>query len=370
MSGRQGLAEPVEVFIGFTHALRAAGLAVDHAHAFMEAIAQLDAGNRSDVYWSGRATLCSSPDDLDVYDAVFERWFSADRRPRLDERTPVPSRRLSPTSTIGDDSADRAGEDRVIAVVASAEEQLRHRDVGTLTAEERRHLAHLFARLDARLPLRSGRRRRPHRRGEIDPGRTVRDQLRRAGEPGPIRHRRPRPRPRRVVFLVDVSGSMEPYADSLLRLAHRVVLAAPRTTEVFTIGTRLTRVTAALRIPDPEKALDVAGRTVPDWSGGTRLGEVLRAFLDRWGQRGVARGAVVVIASDGWERGDPEQLGEQVERLRRLAHAVLWANPHRGREGYAPIQGGIAAALPHLDGLVAGHSFAAFADLLEMVGDA
>jgi len=364
-------AKPVEIFVGFTHALRAAGLPVDHAHAFLEAIARLDAGSRSDVYWSGRATLCSGPDDLDIYDAVFERWFSGDRLLRGDDRPASPPRRLSPTSSIDDgDSADRFGEDRMVAIVASAEEQLRHRDVSDLTAEERRHLAHLFGRLDARAPLRAGLRRRPHRRGEIDPGRTIRDQLRRAGEPGPLRRRRPRPRPRRVVFLVDVSGSMEPYADSLLRLAHRVVLAAPRTSEVFTIGTRLTRVTTALRIPDPEKALDVAGRTVPDWSGGTRLGEVLRAFLDRWGQRGAARGAVVVIASDGWERGDPARLGEQVERLRRLAHAVIWANPHRGREGYAPIQGGIAAALPHIDGLVAGHSFAAFADLLEMVADA
>ncbi|MGI9083803.1 MAG: vWA domain-containing protein [Aeromicrobium sp.] len=362
--------DALEPFIGFTHALRAAGLPIDHAHAFVEAVAQLDAGSRTDVYWSGRATLCTGPEDVDVYDAVFERWFSSDRRPRLQAQKPTPPRRLAPTSTIGEDAADRAGEDQVVAVVASAEEHLRHRDVGGLSTDERRHLALLFSRLDARTPLRTGRRRRPHRRGEIDPGRTVRDQLRRAGEPGPLRHRRPRPRPRRVVFLVDVSGSMEPYADSLLRLAHRIVLAAPRTTEVFTVGTRLTRVTTALRIPDPEKALDVAGRTVPDWSGGTRLGEVLRAFLDRWGQRGVARGAVVVIASDGWERGDPDQLGEQVERLRRLAHAVLWANPHRGRAGYAPIQGGIAAALPHVDGLVAGHSFAAFADLLEMVADA
>ncbi|MGH3458197.1 vWA domain-containing protein [Aeromicrobium sp.] len=360
---------PVEVFIGFTRALRAAGLPIDHAHAFVEAVAHLDAGSRSDVYWSGRATLCAGPDDLEVYDAVFDRWFSTDQ-PRPHDAAPTPPRRLAPTSTIGDDDADRAGDDRVIAVVASTEEHLRHRDVGDLTTDERRHLAHMFSRLDARLPMRSGRRRRPHRRGEIDPGRTVRDQLRRAGEPGPMRHRRPRPRPRRVVFLIDVSGSMEPYADSLLRLAHRVVMAAPRSTEVFTIGTRLTRVTTALRIPDAEKALDVAGRTVPDWSGGTRLGEVLRAFLDRWGQRGVARGAVVVIASDGWERGDPEQLGEQVERLSRLAHAVVWANPHRGRAGYAPIQGGIAAVLPHIDGLVAGHSFAAFADLLEMVADA
>ena len=371
-STRDRVDEPVEAFVGFTHALRAAGLAVDHAHAFLEAVSHLDAGRRDDVYWSGRATLCTGPDDRDVYDAVFDRWFSAERRPGLPiDQSSTPARRLAPTSTLGDDdAAGREGDDRAVAVVASTEEQLRHRDVGGLTTEERRHLNHLFSRLDARVPLRTGRRRRPHRRGEIDPGRTVRDQLRRAGEPGPMRHRRRHPRPRRVVFLVDVSGSMEPYADSLLRLAHRLVVAAPRTTEVFTIGTRLTRVTTAMRIPDAEKALDVAGRTVPDWSGGTRLGEVLKAFLDRWGQRGIARSAVVVIASDGWERGDPEQLGAQVRRLRRLAHAVLWANPHRGRAGYAPIQGGIAAALPHIDGLVAGHSFAAFADLLEMVADA
>ncbi|MGZ5389217.1 MAG: VWA domain-containing protein, partial [Aeromicrobium sp.] len=160
------------------------------------------------------------------------------------------------------------------------------------------------------------------------------------------------------------------YADSLLRLAHRVVLASPYRAEVFTLGTRLTRVTTAMRIKDPEQALRVAGNTVPDWSGGTRLGEALRAFNERWGQRGLARGAVVVIASDGWERGDPELLGEQVQRLQRLAHLVLWSNPHRGKAGYEPIQGGIAAALPYVDKLVAGHSVAAFTDLLELISDA
>ncbi len=163
---------------------------------------------------------------------------------------------------------------------------------------------------------------------------------------------------------------MESYADSLLRLAHRIVMAAPHTTEVFTLGTRLTRVTAAMRIRDPEHALRVAGETVPDWSGGTRLGEVLRAFNDRWGQRGVARGAVVVIASDGWERGNAELLGDQVHRLQRLAHCVIWSNPHRGKVGYAPIQGGIVASLPYVDQLVAGHSLAMFTELLELISDA
>jgi uncharacterized protein with von Willebrand factor type A (vWA) domain len=358
----------VEMLVGFTHALRAAGLAADHAQDFVEAVGRLDVGRRADVYWAGRSTLCHDPEDFEAYDQVFDRWFSTERRPRQAEAA-TPPRQVVRATLDGGDTAEGETEN-LVAVVASAEEQLRHRDVASLSPSERRRLAQLFMRLEVRSPRRRSRRREPHRRGEVDPARTVRDQLRRAGEPGPLRRRRPRQSQRRVVFLVDVSGSMEAYADSLLRLAHRAVMAHPHTTEVFTLGTRLTRVTPALRISDPDRALDVAGRTVPDWSGGTRLGEVLRAFLDRWGQRGLARGAVVVIASDGWERGDPVLLGEQMLRLNRLAHAVIWSNPHRGRAGYAPVQGGIVAALPHLDGLVAGHSFDAFAELLEMVADA
>ena len=171
------------------------------------------------------------------------------------------------------------------------------------------------------------------------------------------------------MLLVDVSGSMEPYADALLRLGHRMMHTIGMV-EVFTIGTRLTRVTPAMRLRDPEQALRMAGHAVPDWSGGTRLGEALRAFTVRWGQRGTARGAVVVIASDGWERGDPRLLGEQVARLARLAHAVIWMNPHKGKAGYLPVQGGIAAALPNLDRLVAGHSRSSFAELMTVVADA
>ncbi|HEX7161072.1 MAG TPA: VWA domain-containing protein, partial [Trebonia sp.] len=174
-----------------------------------------------------------------------------------------------------------------------------------------------------------------------------------------------RAKPRRLVLLLDVSGSMAPYADVLLRFAHAAVRVAPATSEVFTVSTRLTRISRQLRIRDPDLALRAAGAAVPDWSGGTLLGETLRAFLDRWGQRGTARRAVVVIASDGWERGDATLLGEQAARLARLAHAIIWVNPHKGKSGFAPETAGMVAVLPHIDELVAGHSF----DALRRVAD-
>jgi uncharacterized protein with von Willebrand factor type A (vWA) domain len=172
------------------------------------------------------------------------------------------------------------------------------------------------------------------------------------------------------VLLVDVSGSMAPYADTLLRVAHVVTAQLGSAVEVFTVGTRLTRVTDAMRLRDPARAVNRAGQTVPDWSGGTRLGETLKVFCDRWGQRGTARGAVVVLASDGWERGDTALLGEQVQRLARLAHRLVWVNPHAGKAGYQPVQAGMMAALPFVDDFLAGHSLATFAQLLEVVARA
>jgi uncharacterized protein with von Willebrand factor type A (vWA) domain len=176
-----------------------------------------------------------------------------------------------------------------------------------------------------------------------------------------------------VVLLVDVSGSMSGYADPLLRLAHRFTQVGRErrgVVETFTVGTRLTHLTRAMRLRDSERALVAAGETVPDWSGGTRLGETLRFFLDRWGQRGMARGAVVVVFSDGWERGDPALLAEQMARLHRVAHRVVWVNPHRGKAGYEPVQQGVLAALPYIDDFVAGHSLATYADLTEVVSRA
>ena len=170
-----------------------------------------------------------------------------------------------------------------------------------------------------------------------------------------------------MVLLLDVSGSMSGYADAQLRLAHRIVTATDRV-EVFTLGTRLTHVTRALRQRDVDRALVAAGQVVPDWSGGTRLGETLKAFISR--RRDTARGAVVVLVSDGWERGSADLLGEQMARLQRIAHRVVWANPHSGKAGYAPVQQGIAAALPYIDDFVAGHSLASYRELLGVIARA
>jgi uncharacterized protein with von Willebrand factor type A (vWA) domain len=169
------------------------------------------------------------------------------------------------------------------------------------------------------------------------------------------------------VLLVDVSGSMSGYADVLLRFAHAATRRRGARTEVFTLGTRLTRVTREMTGPDPERAMGAVAAAVPDWSGGTRLGALLREFLDRWGQRGAARGAVVVIMSDGWERDDPAVLGAQMSRLALLAHRVVWCNPRAGRPGFAPLAGGLAAALPYVDDFVSGHSLAALEQLARIV---
>ncbi len=361
---------PDEMLVAFTRTVRHAGVAVtaDRTQAFLRATSLVDAGDRRGVFWAGRSTLCSSPEDLERYDAAFRAWFSAEGSPR--RHIEPATRTVQRASLVPGATGDDVGEEQAVRALASSNEVLRHRDIGQLDAAERRLLATLFAGLRVDPPRRRSPRRGPSHRGDIDPRRTLREQLQRAGEPGPLRHRRPRTKARRIVLLVDVSGSMEPYADSLLRLGHRMSHAVPGRVEVFTIGTRLTRVTTALRLRDPDQALKAAGQSVPDWSGGTRLGESIRAFTTRWGQRGMARGSVVVIASDGWERGDTRLLGDQVARLQRLAHSVVWMNPHRGKAGYQPVQGGIAAALPYVDQLVAGHSLASFAELLKVVAHA
>lgn len=360
-----------EILLAFAAAARAAGMQVtaDRSRSFVDAVAHLGMENRKDVFWAGRATLCAAPEDLDTYQRAFAAWFSpAHAAPRQQDGTAATVRAASLDE--GDAGPSDGDPEGSLRAVASRRELLRHRDIATLDAAERAQLNGLFAGLDVALPSRRGRRRQHAGTGRIDRAGTLREQLRRAGEPGPLKYSKAPEKPRRIAWLIDVSGSMAPYADSLLRLAHRVVAAAPHHVEVFTLGTRLTRVTAALRQPDADDAIALAGRTVPDWSGGTRLGEVLRAFNERWGQRAVARSAVVVIASDGWERGDPALLGRQLERLHHVARRVIWANPHRGKDGYEPVQQGIRAALPHVDDFIGGHSLASFEELLAVVGNA
>lgn len=352
---------------GFAHALAVAGLPIvsDAVDTYTRALREVDLADPGQVYWAGRATLCHSADDIPRYDLVFENWFGGTVPIRTPQRGQEPRRpRIAALEAAG--AAESDGEAPQLRVAAADTEILRRRDIAELSAAERAHLAELIAALKPRPATRPALRMRPSRRGPIDPRRTLRHMLAAGGEPVRPRHHRKTTRPRRIVLLLDVSGSMSPYADALLRFAH-VVAGKNPATEVFSLGTRMTRLSRALRARDPEQALAAAGRAVPDWAGGTRLGETMRAFLDRWGRRGLARGAVVVVFSDGWERGDPILLAEQMAALRRLAHSVLWVNPHAGADGYLPVQSGIAAALPFIDRLLAGHSLATLQQLLDEI---
>jgi uncharacterized protein with von Willebrand factor type A (vWA) domain len=355
--------------VGFAGSLREAGVdaSPERVQAMVEALASLDAASARDLYWSGRLTLCSEPDDIPRYDRAFASWFAG---------APAPARHAVTTLTVPREVAlpvdanadgDTDGEPSSLAT-ASRVEVLRHRDVASVTEGEREELRRMLEMLRAPAPQRRSRRMRPAPTGPVDPHRTVRAMLERGGEPVRLHRRRHGARPRRLVLLLDVSGSMAAYADTLLRYAHAVVRRRPRT-EVFTLGTRLTRVTRELAGRDVEGALAALSAVVEDWSGGTRLGADLKDFLDRYGQRGMARGAVVVVASDGWEQGDPALLGEQMARLRRLAHRVVWVHPHKARAGYEPLTAGMRAALPNVDDFVAGHSVAAFDELSGLISD-
>lgn len=361
--------EADELLLGLARAVRAAGVAVtaDRERTMLEAVAAVGFHDMAATWVAARATLCGSPADIERFDQVFLDWFSGTRPGRAMKPVPSASVHIAPLEEDGDGNTAGEHQGDTIQAVASATEVLRHRDVATMDITERTALATLFAELVPRAPVRRAHRQTPATRGRVDARATLREELRRMGEPGNIRRRRRGRRSRRIVLLIDVSGSMTPYADSLLRLAHRYV-SSGLPVEVFTMGTRLTHVTRALRQRDPERALLAAGSLVPDWSGGTRLAEGLAVFLQRWGRRGMARGAVAVLFSDGWERDDPEALGEQVRQLQMLAHRVVWSNPHRGKDGYLPVQQGIVAALPFVDDFVPGHSMAAFQALIRVVG--
>jgi uncharacterized protein with von Willebrand factor type A (vWA) domain len=358
------------VLTGFARRLRHAGVAAtpERVQAMLRAV---DALGVTSVYWAGRLTLCAEPDDLPTYDAAFAAYFHGAKPPLTLPVSPVLPSVAAPFvggPPAGDGATDETPE--VLGISASPTEVLRHRDVAALTPAERAEVRRLVAMLAPGTAMRRSRRRGPAPRGEVDARGTVRHMLRHGGEPARLRRRRRRDKPRRLVLLLDVSGSMSPYADALLRFGHAAVRRRPTLTEVFTVGTRLTRVTRALRHRDPDAALRAAGAAIPDWHGGTRLADSLRAFLDRWGQRGTARGAVVVVCSDGWERGDPAALAGQMARLGRLAHRLVWVNPHRGKAGYAPLAAGMAAVLPFLDDFVAGHNLAALEELVEVIAHA
>ncbi len=269
---------------------------------------------------------------------------------------------LRPSAAPGEGDAD-GREIEVPLALASEEERLAEKSFAALSPQELARLRRLMADLELATPRRRKRRARRARRGErLDLRRTLRASLRAGGDPVHLVRRRRRTAPRRLVLICDISGSMEPYARAYLQLL-RSAVASETPAEAFVFATRLTRLTRALSGRNPEAAIQRAAAAAPDWSGGTRIGQALRTFNDRYGRRGMARGAVVVILSDGWERADPALLGREMQRLGRLAHRIVWVNPRASAPGFEPRTGGMAAALPHCDALVSGHSLSAIDEL-------
>jgi uncharacterized protein len=269
-------------------------------------------------------------------------------------------------------AADERGDDdsaaEVPLVLASDEELLRSKSFDALEPHELAELYRLMSRLRLATPLRLTRRHEKGRRGErVDLRRTLRTSLRTGGDPMRLARRRRRVARRRLVLLCDISGSMEPYARAYLQFLTCAARSGPNA-EAFVFATRLTRLTRALSSRNPERAIQAAAAAAPDWSSGTRIGEALQAFNDRHGRRGMARGAVVVILSDGWERGDPKLVGRELERLARLAHRIVWVNPRVAADAFSVQSRGMVAALPHCDALVSGHSFEALGEVADAIG--
>jgi uncharacterized protein len=372
----------VRRLVTFGRILREAGLEVGPGR-LQDGLRALDSvrlDDRDEVYHALRCAIVSRRDDLEAFDAAFATFWERAPGAALTHRPPimqldlpsrqdVPPRRVDAHRVEGDsqDGDGDGGEQELpAAVVYSADELLRERDFARFGADELRRAHALVERIATASPRRRSLRSRPSHDGRsIDLRRTLHQAMRTGGHPVERAWRTPKTVPRRLVFLVDVSGSMEPYARAMTMFLQAAVRSG-RHVEAFTFGTRLTRLTPYLVGRDPDRALARAAAAVPDWAGGTRIGENLKAFNDVWCRRALTRGAVVVIASDGWERGDPALLGSEMARLRRAAHTLVWINPLAGGAGYRPLVAGMAAALPHVDLFLPGHNLKA----LEALADA
>jgi uncharacterized protein with von Willebrand factor type A (vWA) domain len=380
----------------FGRAIHRAGLPVtpEHSVRFARALAVAPPTSRSELYWTARTVFVSARGQIEVFDRVFAALFDGfldpagavrgdQNAPPLSERSPAPGLRLPPgpaelggglaatgATVTGAEAEAESGEELELPVGAATDaERLGERDFGSLEEEELLALRALMRELALAPPLRRVRRlRRDPHGSRLDVRATLRASYRTGGDPFRRVMRRRVERRRRLVLLCDISGSMEPYTRAFLQLLHAAVGSGARA-EAFVFATRLTRLTTSLRGSQPDLAIDRAAAAARDWSSGTRIGEALRRFNDDYGRRGMARGAVVVILSDGWERGDPELVGREMARLRRLAFRIVWVNPRKAARGFEPVAGGMAAALPYCDSFVSGHNLRALTVVAEAIAD-
>jgi len=361
--------------VAFARILRGTGLDVplDSVIVFVSALSQLGLENRNDVYWAAHSTLVRRHEDTPIFDRAFAVFW--DQRIAI-ETSSAQAETVSMTLLVddeneqdeNDETAEPIDEENTITLRFSRIETLREKDFALYDDSELREAEQFMSSLRlAGPPKRSLRLINTNHHGtRHDIRRTMRASLQHDGEPIERYWRQPSERLRRLVVLLDISGSMEPYARALLRFMHAAVVGRQRV-EAFTFGTRLTRITKELTSRDPDKALAQTSTQVSDWSGGTRLGECLRSFNDSWGISGMARGSIFVVLSDGWDRGDPEILAEQMQRLNRVAFRVIWVNPLKVSPGYAPLARGMAAAMPFIDDFVEGHSLEAMRQLTEVI---
>jgi uncharacterized protein with von Willebrand factor type A (vWA) domain len=352
----------IGLLVNFAGELRTAGLAVGSGDVlvYCSALGQLDPADLVDLYWAGRTTLISRHDDIATYDQVFRRFFLDAQGPAEDMLTLMlrPSAEAQgtlalPATEPGDDEHE---DEAVLGWMASDVDALKHKSFAACTPEELAALRRIMTRIKLTPPRRRTRRSAPARTGSRpDPRRTVRESMRMHGEPARLYWRRRKVRLRPLILILDISGSMADYSRSLLQFAHSAKRSGGRV-EVFCFGTRLTRVTGAMQCRRPDEALERAARAAFDWDGGTKIGDCLEAFVRGWARRGLCRGGVVVICSDGLDRGDPAVLAAAMERLSLLSHRLVWLNPHKGDDrSFRPSTLGMMVAAPHIDLLLSGH---------------
>ncbi|MER6472388.1 vWA domain-containing protein [Streptomyces collinus] len=360
----------------FSAALRDAGIPVtpDRTRNFVRAVTVLAPATTHELRHCALATLVSGREQIEPFDAVFHAVFGGPAGHGAQRGQPGDPARSLPTAVAGSipgtrsDTADGRARDASaepreapVPFVASPLDRLADRDFAQLSTDELALLAEVMRTLVMRTPTRPSRRRRAaHHGARIDMRRTLSAGRRTGGQPLRLLRFEHRTRPRDLVVLCDISGSMEPYARAMLQLLYCAARATRA--EVFTFATRLTRLTPTLRRTGPDDALARAGRAAPDWSGGTRIADCLAEFNERFGRRGMARGAVVAIVSDGWDTGTPADLATQMARLSRVAYRVIWVNPRTASPRYRPLVAGMAAALPYCDTVVSAHSLAALGD--------
>jgi uncharacterized protein len=367
----------LERMVGFGRVLREAGLEVGPGR-IQDALRGLDVvglRRRDDVYHTLRCTLVARREELEAFDAAFAAYWergAATPAPEVGLNLPRIEPPAAPPALARDDGpgSDEGGEDPTLLLAASPDERLRRRDFADMTVFELRRLRRLMERLPEVSPMRRSRRLRASAGADevFDARRTLRQAMRTQGLPLDQAFRTRKQVPRKLVFLCDVSGSMEPYARAMVMFM-QAITAAGRQVEAFAFGTRITRLTAHLRKLDPARSLATAGSLMPDWGGGTRIGESLKQYNDTWGRRGLTRGAVVVIVSDGWERGGLELLDAELTRIARQAHRVVWVNPLKGHAGFAPLAGGMRIALKHSDAFVEGHNLVALEALADVLAE-